>query len=95
MAADEEVGFVDVVGTVEPHALAVQIARNAHHRVGELVVLTMIWLDEDGNPLNEKQRTMLAANASRMFDGFENEVLGKILDEIKRIRVDRDPEAVV
>jgi hypothetical protein len=85
--ADKEIGFVDVLGALEPTALAGTVAANAHRRLGELVALTLSWLEEDGNPLNEKQAMMLAANASRMFDGFETETLAAVLADVERIRV--------
>jgi hypothetical protein len=83
-----QIGFVDVVGAIEPKALAGGIARNAHHRLGELVALTCGWLEEDSNGLNEKQRIALTANASMLFDGFEGDGLKEILQHVERIRLE-------
>lgn len=80
--ATKDTGFVDVSGKLEPSALAGGIAIEAHNRLGEMVVCTADWLDDDGNPLTQRQVTALTSNASRFFDGFEGVVIDLISDAI-------------
>lgn len=82
--ATENPGFVPVNGHLEPSAIAGAIAIDAHQRLGEMIVCTCTWLDDDGNGLNEKQQTELTANASRFFDGFEQGVIDEILNAVRR-----------
>jgi hypothetical protein len=80
-------GFVDVLGAVEPRALAGAIAADAHRRVAEALVLTMNHLEDDGCGLNEMQKIALVGSASRCMDGFEDSVMAELRDEFERIRV--------
>lgn len=75
-------GFVPVSGHLEPSAIAGDIVRDAYNRLGELIVCTCQWLEDDGNGLNEVQRASLTANASRFFDGFEQNVIDEIVTAI-------------
>lgn len=81
--ASKRIGFVEFTGRIEPEALAGAIARDAYDRLGALVVLTIDWLDEDGQGLTQKQKCALASNASRLFDGFERDVLDVLLADIR------------
>lgn len=82
--ATKPIGFVDFTGKLEPEALAGAIARDAHDRLGDVVVLTIDWLAEGGQPLTQKQKAALTTNASRLFDGFERDVLNVLLAEVQR-----------
>lgn len=77
--ATESIGFVEFAGTIEPEALASAIAADAHDRLGQVVTLACDWLEEAGNALNQNQKVKLAATASRLFDGFERDVLAVII----------------
>lgn len=79
--------FVDVLGAVEPRALAGAIAAEAHRRAAEALVIAANYLEDDGRGLNELQKIELVASGSRCLDGFEAAVLAELADAFKRIRV--------
>jgi hypothetical protein len=81
------VGFVAVMGALEPDAIAGHIASNAHRRVGQLVALVDDWLAEQNNALNQKQKVELSSTALRLMDGFEQEVIDTLVEECDRIRI--------
>jgi hypothetical protein len=79
-----DLGFVEVAGTVEPKAIAGGIARDANNRVAEAVTLTLDWLEEDGNPLNQTQKVQFLESVLSCMDGFERAVLDEIMEAIER-----------
>jgi hypothetical protein len=81
------VGFVDVMGALEPDAIGRGIAMSAHRRMGEVIGLVIDWLDEQDNGLNQKQKIELASTASMCFDGFERDVVKTLVEECERIRI--------
>lgn len=80
-----DLGFVEVAGRIEPSAIAAEIARDAHNRVAEAVTLTLDWLDEEGNPLNQTQRVQLLENVLRCMDGFERATIDELMRQFSRI----------
>jgi len=86
-------GFVDVLGAVEPRALAGGIAADAHRRLAEALVITMNHLEEDGRGLNELQKIALVGSTSRCLDGFEESVLAELGREFEQIRVRESDDA--
>ncbi len=83
----DTVGFVQVNGKLEPSAIAGEIAANVHRRIGEFLVCSAEWLEDEGRPLNQLQRVHIAGSASRIFDGIEDEVLETVRGAADRIEV--------
>ena len=79
-----DLGFVEVDGRVEPKAIAGAIATDAHNRVAEAVTLTLDWLDDEGNPLNQTQKVQFVECVLRCMDGFERSTLDEIMEAIER-----------
>jgi hypothetical protein len=73
-----------VRGVVETDALASAIADKALKRAADSAVLACRWLEEDDNPLNETQVTMLHHVMLRCFDGLTAEVQAEIECGIRR-----------
>jgi hypothetical protein len=80
----QNLGFVEVAGTVEPKAIAAGIARDAHNRVAEAVMLTLDWLEDEGNPLGQTQKIQFVECVLRCMDGFERATLDEIIDAIDK-----------
>jgi hypothetical protein len=83
----EHEGFVDVIGALEPGAIAGSIAGEAHNRLAETLELTIDSLGEQDRELNQLQRIELLRNASQAFDGFEGYVFNVLMDDLNRIRM--------
>jgi hypothetical protein len=81
----KELGFVEVSGSLEPMAIAGEIAIDAHGRVGEMLALVDDWLRDDGRELNQKQRIELMSTALRCMDGFERATLDTLVAALSRI----------
>lgn len=57
-------------------------------RAAEAAVLTIRWLDEDGNELNETQQIKLVSTLMRCFDGTEQEIRSELernTDDARRV----------
>jgi len=76
--------LVEVDGALEPKAIAAEIARDAHSRVAEAVTLTLDWLEDENNPLNQVQKMQFVENVLRCMDGFERQTLDALTDAIGR-----------
>lgn len=85
MSTTTYTGFLEVAGRVEPKAIAAEIARAAHTRVAEAMTLTLDWLDEEGNPLNQKQKSQVIECVLRCMDGFEGETLTTLTEVFSKI----------
>lgn len=72
-------GFVEVGGTLEPAAIAAEIASDAHRRVAEAMTLTVDHLDYDDHGLNQLQKVELTENFLRCLDGFERSTLDELM----------------
>jgi hypothetical protein len=81
----EQIGFFEVAGTLEPKAIAGEIAREAHNRVAEAVTLTLDWLEDEGRPLNQIQKTQFVECVLCCMDGFEWATLDELMREFSRI----------
>ena len=81
----QDLGFVEVAGTLEPGAIAGEIARDAHNRVGELVALVDNWLRSAGSELTEEQKIELVSTALRCMDGFERSTIDTLVEQFARI----------
>lgn len=79
-----DLGFVEVTGTLEPSAIAGDIARDAHNRVAEAMTLTLDWLDDEGNPLNQTQKVQFVECVLRCMDGLERTTLDTLTEAISR-----------
>jgi hypothetical protein len=75
----QDIGFVEVAGRVEPEAIAGEIARDAHTRVGEILALVDDWLRDDGRELNQPQKIELMGTALRCMDGLERHALDTVM----------------
>lgn len=82
----EDLGFVEVAGSLEPKALASAIANDAHDRIAEGVTLAFDWLAEDGNELNQMQRVQLLSAILQHVDGLERATLDTLMDAFSRIK---------
>ena len=76
----EDLGFVEVSGTLEPKALAGEIARDAHTRVGEILALVDDWLRDGGRELDQRQKIELMSTAFCSMDGFERATLETLME---------------
>jgi hypothetical protein len=83
-------GFVDVLGAVEPRAIAGAIARDAHERMAEAIAVTRDALENGGRGLSQVQEVELLLNASRALDGFEAATLAVLERAFEPIRVRED-----
>ena len=81
----QDPGFVEVAGSLEPKAIAAEIATDAHERVGEILVLVDDWLRADGRELNQRQKIELMSTALRCMDGFERATLDTLVRQFSRI----------
>ena len=81
--ATQNPGFVEVAGHIEPSAIAGAISADAYDRLGQVVILTCDWLEEQNNELTQNQKCALATNALRLFDGFEAQILDVVLEAIR------------
>ena len=86
----DDLGFVEVAGTLEPSAIAGEIARDAHNRVGELVALVDNWLRSAGWELSERQKIELVSTALRCMDGFERSTTDTLVEQFARIEAGGD-----
>jgi hypothetical protein len=90
----DDVGFVNVKGSVEPLAIAGAISQDIHRRIGEFLVLSTSWLEERGQELNQIQQVEIAAAAFRIMDGIERDILDELMKEVDLIR-DKDEDAAL
>lgn len=86
----QDLGFVEVTGSLEPKAIAGAVAGDAHNRVGEVLALVDDWLREDGRALNQRQKIELMATALRCMDGFERETLDTLMRALRPIERSED-----
>jgi hypothetical protein len=82
----QDLDWFEVAGTLEPKAIAAAIARDAHNRVAEALTLTLDWLEEEGNGLNQTQKIQLVEALLRCMDGFEQNTLRELVDAFEKVR---------
>jgi hypothetical protein len=93
-SASLKVGRLEYVA-VEVDAVAGEISRDVLRRAAEAAILTIRWLDEADNGLNETQQIELVSTVMRMFDGVEHEItsaLARDASTTSRVRLVEEVE---
>jgi hypothetical protein len=67
--------------------LAGMLGLDVSRRFSETIVLFMDWCDEDGRPINQRQKVVLVESMLRAYDGLER-------DFEEQIRRDREGRKV-